>query len=264
MACGCAIEAAADDGVTRMRSLRDFTMARVGLERAGTALATREVLAFQLAHAAARDAVHQPLDRTSLQIACAARNWPLLTLHSAAEDRMIYLRRPDLGRRLDERSRDSLRASASCDLAVALIDGLSALAVERHALPLLDLLLPLFADAGWSRADLVLVEQGRVAVGDEIGLALHAKLALVLIGERPGLSAPDSLGAYLTWHPTPGRTDAERNCVSNIRLDGLGYRPAADRIFALANEARRRSLTGVALKEDRVALGDGKLRSNPW
>jgi ethanolamine ammonia-lyase small subunit len=235
-----------------MRSLRDFTMARVGLERAGAALATREVLAFQLAHAAARDAVHQLLNRVSLQIACAAREWPLLMLHSAAADRTVYLRRPDLGRCLDERSRESLVENASCDLAVVLVDGLSALAVERHALPLLDLLLPLFDDAGWSRADLVLVEQGRVAVGDEIGRALHAGLALVLIGERPGLSAPDSLGAYLTWHPTPGRTDAERNCVSNIRPDGLGYREAADRIFVLASEARRRSLTGVALKEDRA------------
>jgi ethanolamine ammonia-lyase small subunit len=171
-------------------------------------------------------------------------------LHSAAADRTVYLRRPDLGRRLDERSHEALGGNASCDLAVMLVDGLSAIAVERHALPLLDLLLPLFDDAGWSRAGLVLVEQGRVAIGDEIGLALDASLALVLIGERPGLSAPDSLGAYLTWHPAPGRTDAERNCVSNIRPDGLGYREAADRIFALASEARRRRLTGVALKED--------------
>jgi len=233
-------------------------MARVGLERAGVALATREVLAFQLAHAAARDAVHQPLDRVSIQLACAGRKWPLLALHSLAVDRTVYLRRPDLGRRLDERSRESLVEDASCDLAVVLVDGLSALALERHALPLLDLLLPLFDDAGWSRADLVLVEQGRVAIGDEIGLARHASLALVLIGERPGLSAPDSLGAYLTWHPAPGRTDAERNCVSNIRPDGLGYREAADRIFGLASEARRRSLTGVGLKEDRAAIGDGK------
>ena len=241
-----------------MRSLRDFTMARVGLERAGAALATREVLAFQLAHAAARDAVHQSLDRVSLQIACAERNWPLVTLHSAAADRTVYLRRPDLGRRLDELSREALVGNDPCDIAAVLVDGLSALAVERHALPLLDLLLPLFDGAGWSRADLALVEQGRVAIGDEIGLALHASLALVLIGERPGLSAPDSLGAYLTCHPTPGRTDAERNCVSNIRPDGLGYREAADRIFALASEARRRKFTGVGLKEDHATLGDGR------
>ncbi len=175
---------------------------------------------------------------------------------------MIYLRRPDLGRRLDERSREALAAhagNASCDLVVTIVDGLSALAVHRHALPLLDLLLEQFADAGWSRADLVLVEQGRVAIGDEIGQSLHADLALVLIGERPGLSSPDSLGAYLTWRPAPGRTDAERNCISNIRPDGLNYREAADRIFALASEARRRRLTGVTLKEDHAALPGGRL-----
>ena len=238
-------------------------MARVGLERSGTSLATREVLAFQLAHAMARDAVHHSLDCVSLQLACASRNWPVLALRSAAADRTIYLRRPDLGRRLDERSREALGAyagNAPCDLVVAIVDGLSALAADRHLLPLLDLLLAQFDEAGWSRADLVLVEQGRVAIGDEIGLSLHASLALVLIGERPGLSAPDSLGAYLTWHPAPGRTDAERNCVSNIRPDGLGYREAADRIFALASKARRLRLTGVALKEDHVALPDGRSR----
>ena len=248
-----------------MRSLRVFTMARVGLERSGAALATREVLAFQLAHAMARDAVHYPLDRVSLPIACAARKWPLLALHSGAADRVVYLRRPDLGRRLDERSREALVAhagEASCDLAVAVVDGLSALAIHRHALPVLDLLLPQFDGAGWSRSDPVLVEQGRVAVGDEIGFCLHASLVLVLVGERPGLSSPDSLGAYLTWHPAPGRTDAERNCLSNIRPDGLGYREAADRIFALASEARRRRLTGVALKEDRAALPDGRMGSS--
>jgi ethanolamine ammonia-lyase small subunit len=235
-------------------------MARVGLERSGTALATREVLAFQLAHAMARDAVNHSIDSVSLQMACAARNWPLLALHSGAAERSVYLRRPDLGRRLDERSRKTLEAhvgKASCDLAVVVVDGLSALAVHRHALPVLDLLVAQFDATGWSRSDLVLVEQGRVAIGDEIGLCLHASLVLVLIGERPGLSSPDSLGAYLTWHPAPGRTDAERNCISNIRPDGLGCRDAADRIFALASEARRRRLTGVALKEDQAALRGG-------
>ncbi len=240
-----------------MKDLRDFTMARVGLERAGAALATREVLAFQLAHAMARDAVHHPLDRVGLQVEFASRKWPLLALCSQAADRAVYLRRPDLGRRLDERSRAALDArvgNAPCDVAVSIADGLSALAVHRHALPLLDLLLPRFDDAGWSSAELALVEQGRVAIGDEIGQGMHANMALMLIGERPGLSSPDSLGAYLTWGPTPGRTDAERNCVSNIRPEGLGYREAADRIFALASEARRRRLTGVALKEDRQSM----------
>jgi ethanolamine ammonia-lyase small subunit len=245
-----------------MKGLRDFTMARVALERSGAALATAEVLAFQLAHAMARDAVHHPLDRVSLQQECSARSWPLLALRSRAAGRAVYLRRPDLGRRLDERSREALAAhagNAPCDLAVAIVDGLSALAVHRHALRLLDLLVPRFDQAGWSRADLVLVEQGRVAIGDEIGQDLGASMVLVLIGERPGLSSPDSLGAYLTWNPALGRTDAERNCVSNIRPEGLGYVAAAERIFALASEARRRRLTGVALKEDRAAPGDGLL-----
>jgi ethanolamine ammonia-lyase small subunit len=238
-----------------MTNLRDFTMARVGLERSGAALATRELLAFQLAHAMARDAVNHPFDPVGLQLECAGRDWPSQALHSEAADRQVYLRRPDLGRRLDERSREALAAHVghtSVDLAVAVVDGLSALAIHRHALPLLDLLLPRLDGAGWSRAELVLVEQGRVAVGDDIGHVLGAHLVLVLIGERPGLSSPDSLGAYLTWHPAPGRTDAERNCISNIRPDGLGYREAADRLFALASEARRRRLTGVALKEDRA------------
>jgi ethanolamine ammonia-lyase small subunit len=243
-----------------MTSLREFTMARVALERSGTALATREVLAFQLAHAMARDAVHHPLDRVGFQSECGQRGWPVIALASRAGDRATYLRRPDLGRRLDERSLEALRRDSGnrgCDLAVAVVDGLSALAVHRHALPLLDLLLPRFDDAGWTRAELALVEQGRVAIGDEIGSVLHAGLALVLIGERPGLSSPDSLGAYLTWRPAPGRTDAERNCISNIRPEGLGYREAAGRIFALASEARRRGLTGVGLKEDGAAITRG-------
>jgi ethanolamine ammonia-lyase small subunit len=247
-----------------MTVLRDFTMARVGLERSGAALATRELLTFQLAHAMARDAVHHPFDSVSLQLECAVRDWPSQALHSGAADRRVYLRRPDLGRCLEERSREALGAHvghACCDLAVALVDGLSALAVHRHALPLLDLLLPQFSGAGWSRGELVLVEQGRVAIGDEIGYLLRANLVLVLIGERPGLSSPDSLGAYLTWRPAPGRTDAERNCISNIRPDGLGYQEAADRIFALAGEARRRQLTGIALKEDRAALPETRTRA---
>jgi ethanolamine ammonia-lyase small subunit len=245
-----------------MRSLRDFTMARVGLERSGAALATREVLAFQLAHAMARDAVHHSMDRASMHMGCAARNWPLVAVHSQAADRIAYLRRPDLGRRLEQRAREALEShtqNTGCDLTVTIVDGLSALAVQRHALPLLDLLLALFDAAGWSRSELVLVEQGRVAIGDQIGMCLHASLVLVLIGERPGLSSPDSLGAYLTWHPAAGRTDAERNCISNIRPEGLGYQEAAKRIFALACAARQRHLTGVELKEDYAALPGGRI-----
>ena len=259
MAGGAGTGAAGDDGAAHMR-LRDFTMARVGLERSGTALATREVLEFQLAHAMARDAVHYSLDVGGLRAECEERGWKTVAVHSQAADRQTYLRRPDLGRRLDEGSRQFLNGRAGTDrrdLAIAVVDGLSALAVHRHTRAVLDCLLPRFDEAGWTRAELVLVEQGRVAVGDEIGRSLCAGLALVLIGERPGLSSPDSLGAYLTWNPEPGRTDAERNCISNIRPEGLDYRAAADRIFALANEARRGKLTGVALKEDAArALAD--------
>lgn len=230
-------------------------MARVGLERAGTALATEEVLAFQLAHAMARDAVHHPLDTAGLQVEFAEHSWPTLVLHSKAEDRTTYLRRPDLGRRLDEQSGQQLvahRRKDCCDLAVTIVDGLSALAIHRHAVPFLRRLLPKFEDAGWSRAQLVLIEQGRVAIGDEIGGLLGSSLVLVLIGERPGLSSPDSLGVYMTWRPAPGCTDAERNCISNIRPEGLGYAEAAHRVFVLASEARRLQLTGIGLKENRL------------
>jgi ethanolamine ammonia-lyase small subunit len=237
-------------------TLRDFTLARVGLERAGSSLATNEVLNFQLAHAAARDAVHYRLDPAAMLLECESRGWTALTLRTEVPDRQTYLRRPDLGRQLSKNSKQSLSPPPdhSSDLAVVIADGLSALAVHRHALPLLNSLSPHLASTGWSLAPLILVEQGRVAIGDEIGQLLHAKLALVLIGERPGLSSPDSLGAYLTWDPHPGRVDAERNCISNIRPEGLGYEEAAARIFFLLTESRSRRLTGIALKEDRPLL----------
>jgi ethanolamine ammonia-lyase small subunit len=234
-----------------MKRWRDLTMARVGLERAGNSLATREVLAFQLAHARARDAVAMTLDLRGFKLESEALGWPVTLLSSAAPDRAAYLRRPDLGRRLSEESRGRLApGSRALDLAVVVADGLSALAVQRHALPLIDQLAPLLDDAGWARSPLLVVERGRVAIGDEIGQRLNASLVLLLIGERPGLSSPDSLGAYLTWHPAPGRTDAERNCISNIRPEGLGYREAAHRLFVLLSAARTRQLAGVNLKED--------------
>jgi ethanolamine ammonia-lyase small subunit len=238
-----------------MKHLRDFTLARVGLQRAGNSLATREVLAFQLAHAQARDAVAATLDARSFQLEIESRGWPVLLLASAAADRSAYLRRPNLGRRLSEESRQRM---APCfrklDVAVVVADGLSALAVQRHALPLLEELTPRLVDADWTSSPLCVVERGRVAIGDEIGQFLNARLVLVLIGERPGLSSPDSLGAYLTWDPAPGKTDAERNCISNIRPEGLGYREAAERIFALLTASRQRQLTGVGLKEDFAIL----------
>ena len=231
--------------------LRDFTPARVGLGRTGHSLPTRELLDFQLAHARARDAVHASLDTALLALKWKEKGREAVRVRSAAEDRIAYLRRPDLGRRLSDLSRALLTPlRGDYDVALVVVDGLSALAIERHASALLDVVLPRLAAPAWRVAPLVLVEQGRVAIGDEIGHALGASLAVVLIGERPGLSSPDSLGVYLTWNPRPGLTDAERNCISNIRLEGLGYQAAAHKLLFLMTEARRRQLSGVALKEN--------------
>jgi len=227
--------------------LRALTPARVALGQTGVSLRTTDLLDFQRAHAQARDAVHARLDAASLAAELAALSrGEVLCLHSAAKDRATYLKRPDLGRRLDEASRASLLAG-ECDLSLIIADGLSAIAVERHVSPLLQQLLPQLA--GWRLAPLVVVEQGRVAVGDEIGAALGAALTIVFIGERPGLSSPDSMGAYLTWNPGPGRTDAERNCISNIRAGGLTYTEATAQLYFYLTEARRRRLSGIALKE---------------
>lgn len=233
--------------------LRRHTAARIALGRAGASLPTAEVLRFGLDHARARDAVHAALDVAALASALTAMQLPHLTARSCADDRATYLLRPDLGRRLEASCMPALAAARAqddgCDLAVILADGLSATAVQRHAVPLLAALWPRLP-AAWRPAPVVIATQARVALGDEIGAALGAQLALVLIGERPGLSAPDSLGAYLTWQPRPGCTDAERNCVSNIRPEGLTFAPAASRILWLCEAALSRRLTGVALKDD--------------
>jgi ethanolamine ammonia-lyase small subunit len=237
-----------------MRSLRDFTPARVDLGRTGHSLPTSELLDFQLAHARARDAVHLPLDMPSLVVELKQKNIPCVTLASEAHDRSTYLHRPDLGRRLNAESRERLAPLKSdYEAAFIIADGLSALAVHRHAVPLLDLVL---SNLEWNIAPVMIVEQGRVAIGDEIGELLGVKLTVVLIGERPGLSSPDSLGIYLTWQPRPGRTDGERNCVSNIRAEGLSYEIAAHRLLFLMNESRRLKLSGVQLKERAPLLPD--------
>lgn len=224
--------------------LREFTAARLALGRCGHSLPTRELLAFQLAHARARDAVHRPLDAASLGIGPAEIK-PALILASAAKDRATYLRRPDLGRRLDSASGHLLK-KGDWDAVVVVADGLSATAVHRHASAVIDALIPRLE--GWRIAPVCIVQQGRVAIGDEIGERVGARLALVLIGERPGLSSPDSLGGYLTWAPRIGRTDADRNCVSNIRAGGLDPILAAKRIAALLRAARDENLSGVNLK----------------
>lgn len=241
--------------------LRALTPARVGLGRTGVSQQTRDLLAFQSAHAQARDAVYARLDPAAIAVAInGVMESTVLLLRSAAADRATYLQRPDQGRRLDSRGRASLEEfrtadHATGDLALVVADGLSALAVERHAALLIRALLPRIE--GWRVAPVCLVEQGRVGIGDEIGELAGAECCLVLIGERPGLSSPDSLGAYITWKPRIGRTDAERNCVSNIRSEGLSYEQAAAQIAYYLTEARRRQLTGVALKIAAGQLGGG-------
>ena len=236
--------------------LRAQTSARVGQRRTGISLATSEVLDFQLAHGRARDAVHAPLQPNNLISALrsitAQTAQEILLLHSAAPDRASYLQRPDLGRKLNEPSRQRLQAhqgtSQQFDLSIVIADGLSALAVERHAIPLLAELLPALSNL--NLAPISVVEQARVAIGDEIAHALNATLVIVLIGERPGLSSPDSLGAYITWNPQPNRTtDAERNCISNIRTEGLSYTQATTRLLFFIQQARSQQATGVTLKD---------------
>ena len=216
----------------KLASLRAATPARIFLPRAGLALRTPANLQFQLDHAEARDAVHERLDIETLIETLRSRGLEVLRLASAAPDRRTYLLRPDLGRELDEASRARLAGSVGdYDIVFVIADGLSARAISSHAIALLDEALPTFQQGSWKLAPVVVVEQGRVAIGDEIGEILGAKLVAMLLGERPGLSSPDSLGVYLTFAPRVGRNDAERNCLSNIRSQGMSYSEAAQRLF---------------------------------
>jgi ethanolamine ammonia-lyase small subunit len=220
-------------------------LARISLGRVGHSLPTKELLAFQMAHAKARDAVLNDLNSLNFAL------YEPLIVHSSALNRATYLRRPDLGRRLADPEKIE---RGDYDAVLIVADGLSATAVHRHAGPALDSLLPLLE--GWKLAPIVVVEQGRVAISDEIGELIGAKMSVILIGERPGLSSPDSLGAYLTWAPRVGRTDAERNCVSNIRPEGLKPELAARRIAMLMEAARGQRISGVHLKPLLVAGTD--------
>lgn len=241
------------------QSLRQLTAARIALGRSGGSLPTRELLAFGQAHAQARDAVHAPFDEDALAADLEPLGFEILRLATDAGDRTEYLRRPDRGRRLNPASRETLRqfarAAAGFDLAVILSDGLSAPAVNAQAPALLRQLLPRLADDGWRIAPLVIVRHGRVAVSDEVGDLLGARLALILLGERPGLGTADSLGAYFVHNPRPGRTDADRNCVSNIRPAGLPIAQAADTLHYLLTSSRTKRLSGVSLKDDRGLAG---------
>lgn len=241
------------------QALRQFTAARIALGRAGVSLPTAPQLAFQLAHAQARDAVHLALDaellRRQLTAAGIAGAAACRILDSAAADRLTYLQRPDLGRRLSAASHIALESALQADapgydLAFVIVDGLSSLAISKNALPFLQAVQERMALRQWTQAPLSIVRQGRVAVGDEVGSVLRARLVVVLIGERPGLSSPDSMGLYLSWMPRVGMADAERNCISNIRPQGLCYEEAAFKLDYLLAEATRRQLSGVALKDE--------------
>jgi ethanolamine ammonia-lyase small subunit len=232
--------------------LRDLTPARVALGRAGASMPTKALLEFTLDHARARDAVHAAFDGPALIDGLGSFGVPAVEVSSQARNRKDYLRRPDLGRMLDPASRDLLanRAGSPCRLAIVIGDGLSPKAVDAHAIELVRNLVPRLAADGIEIGAAVVASGARVALGDEIGAILGARMMLMLIGERPGLSAPDSLGAYLTFAPKPGLTDAERNCVSNIHGSGLGYDEAAFRIAWLVREGLAREITGVALKDE--------------
>lgn len=234
--------------------LRAFTPARIAPGRTGHSLPTRALLRFNLDHARARDAVHSALDLPRLLDALRTLHPDVLHLRSQAHNRHEYLLRPDFGRKLSDESAQHLTATGNrqpaTDLSLVVADGLSARAVNAHALPLLERLLPRLTEAGWSLAPICLVEQGRVAVADEVAYRLGAGMTLMLLGERPGLTSPDSLGAYLTYAPRPGLTDERRNCVSNIRAEGLGYELASAKLFWLLSEMKSRRLSGVNLKDE--------------
>lgn len=238
--------------------LRQFTNARIALGRAGNSLPTAPLLAFNLSHAQARDAVHHPLDVDTLHEQLRANGFATLDVQSAAPDRQHYLRRPDLGRRLCGPSRDMLAQAAvdvpteAPEVVFVIADGLSAFAAERQAVPLLLAVSAQLSD--WRVGPVVVARQARVALGDEIGEMLHARFVVMLIGERPGLSSPDSLGIYLTYAPKVGCSDAQRNCISNIRPEGLSFAAAAHKLHYLMSHARRLGLTGVGLKDDSDAL----------
>jgi len=235
-----------------LKRLRDLTPARVGLGRTGAGLPTKALLEFTLDHARARDAVHAAFDVSAVISGLADLGVKAFDVSSRAPDRRDYLRRPDLGRTLDQASHELLAShkSSSCRLAVVVGDGLSPTAVNAHAIELVRSLIPRLAVDGIEIGHAVVARGARVALGDEIGAILGARMIAVLIGERPGLSAPDSLGAYLTFAPRPGLTDAERNCVSNIHGSGLGYDEAAFKIAWLIREGLAREVTGVALKDE--------------
>ncbi|MDT3401780.1 ethanolamine ammonia-lyase subunit EutC [Mucilaginibacter terrae] len=235
----------------RWQNLQQYTAARIALGRTGNSIPLKQSLELKLAHAHARDAIYSHMDVEGLSQAVKAYHVPVINVHSCAELREQYLQRPDLGRLLQEQSIQNLQASAGdYDICVILADGLSAEALNENAVPLLNLVLPLLKEAGYKLSPIIFAQQARVALADHVGHHLGAKFSIIFIGERPGLSAADSIGAYLTYNPKPGLTDEARNCVSNIRPQGLPFEVAAQKIFYLVQEAFRLKLTGVNLKDN--------------
>jgi ethanolamine ammonia-lyase small subunit len=233
-------------------SLRHYTGARIALGRTGVSIPSCKNLECKMAHAFARDAIYTALEKDNLVNGIAALGYRSVLLHSRAVNRQQYLQRPDLGRRLNDASIEKLRieqSSKKYQVCISIADGLSATAVNNHVLPLLEQLFPFLHTADFAVAPICIVEQGRVAISDETGGCMGAELSLILIGERPGMSSPDSLGAYITYQPGSGNTDAMRNCISNIRAGGLSYVQGAEKIIYLIKESLRLRLSGVKLKD---------------
>jgi ethanolamine ammonia-lyase small subunit len=231
--------------------LKQFTRARIALGRVGSSLPTKEILDFGMSHAMARDAVHLALDIDTLQSQIESLGLDVLKLHSRAPDRASFLLRPDWGRRLNEQSAEMIKAlpQQKIDISIVIGDGLSSLAVQKHATPMLQAIQQSMPDE-WKVGPLVIASQARVALADEVGELMNARMVILLIGERPGLSSPDSLGLYLTYQPKVGCSDADRNCISNVRLEGLSYEAAAKKLMWLAKESMRLKVSGVALKDE--------------
>ena len=239
---------------TNFDILQELTAARLGLMRAGSSVATREVLKFDLDHARARDAVHLPFDTAAFEEELKKRELEFLSVQSAAKDRTTYLQRPDLGRKLSEESRQELQNytmgnAISADICIVIADGLSSKAIDANAINFLDEFLPLLPRNNWSLAPLVVAKQGRVALADEVGEVLNVRLSIILIGERPGLTAADSMGIYFTYEPKTGKTDADKNCISNVREGGLSLKEAALKLENLIQSSFKLCLSGVGLKD---------------
>ncbi|RSD30127.1 ethanolamine ammonia-lyase subunit EutC [Vibrio pectenicida] len=246
------------------QTLRQFTSARIALGRAGNSIPTHEMLAFQLDHARARDAVHRVLNIDQIiEELCAQKqiiehtpDLPIV-VNSKASNRLMYLQRPDLGRQLDEISWQKINdyqanTVRSYDLSIVITDGLSSTAIQNHAVHIVNQLVALLSADNkhdWSLAPITIVKQGRVACGDDVGEGYKAKITLILIGERPGLISPDSMGLYITWNPIRGKQDSSRNCISNIRPEGLNYQEACQKAYYLLSESLQRQISGIDLKD---------------